>query len=270
MTWRSGRSWPVRLARRLWDVGGTLLARDTMVVTNAIAFNFLLCLFPLLLVLVASAQALPGRRASNAVLLVMHELIPFEREALAQSVQGLRRLAPGLTAFSLLMIVWGSSGIFMPVEMALARAWGSVPRARAKSRGLAFAATLGGGLLAFLSVTVTVLARSYSDVWPTLAEYGARASALLLTYVLFFLIYLLIPSPSVGPGVALRSALWAGTAWEAAKYVFVINLARANLRVYYGPLAFAVSLVMWAYVSSLVLVFGALMVPARKGPASRA
>ena len=257
-----GGSWPVRLGRRLWDVGGTLLARDTMVVTNAIAFNFLLCLFPLLLVLVAAAQALPGRRASSAVLLVVHELIPFEREALAQSVQGLRRIAPGLQIFSLLMIVWGSSGIFMPIEMALARAWGSEPRTFVHSRGLAFLATLGGGLLAFLSVAMTVLARSYNDIWPRLAEYGARASALLLTYVLFFLIYLLIPSPSVGRGVAMRSALWAGTAWESAKYVFVINLARANLRLYYGPLAFAVSLVLWAQLSSMVLVFGALMVPA--------
>ena len=194
----------------------------------------------------------------------MHELIPFEREALAQSVQGLRRLAPGLTAFSLLLIVWGSSGIFMPVEMALARAWGSQPRTLVKSRGLAFAATLGGGLLAFLSVAVTVLARSYRRRLAAPAEYGARASALLLTYVLFFLIYLLIPSPSVGRGVALRSALWAGTAWETAKYLFVINLARANLRLYYGPLAFAVSLVLWAQLSSMVLVFGALMVPARQ------
>ena len=163
---RGAPSWPVRLGRRLWDVGATLLGRDTMVVTNAIAFNFLLCLFPLLLALTAAAQALPGRRASNAVLLVMHELIPFEREALAQSVHGLRRLAPGLTVFSLLVIVWGSSGIFMPVEMALARAWGSQPRTFVRSRLLAFAATLGGGLLAFLSVAVTVLARSYNDVWP--------------------------------------------------------------------------------------------------------
>jgi membrane protein/epoxyqueuosine reductase len=270
MSRRDGRergSWPVRLGRRLWDVGGTLLARDTMVVTNAIAFNFLLCLFPLLLVLVAAAQALPGRRASNAVLMVMHEVIPFEREALAQSVQGLRRIAPGLQVFSLLMIVWGSSGIFMPIEMALARAWGSAPRTWVKSRALAFAATLGGGLLAFLSVAVTVLARSYNDVWPRLAEYGARASALMLTYVLFFLIYLLIPSPSVGGGVALRSALWAGTAWEGAKYLFVINLARTNLRLFYGPLAFAVALVLWAQLSSMVLVFGALMVPGR--PARR-
>jgi uncharacterized BrkB/YihY/UPF0761 family membrane protein len=40
-----------------------------------------------------------------------------------------------------------------------------------------------------------------------------------------------------------------------------MNLARSNLQAVYGPLAFAVSLVLWAYVSSLVLVFGALMVP---------
>ena len=263
MTSRAQSPWWARLSRRLWDVGVTLLGRETMVVTNAIAFNFLLCLFPLLLVLFAAAQSLPGRRASSAVLLVMHELIPFEQEVLAQSVQGLRRLAPGLQAFSLLLIVWGSSGIFMPIEIGLSKAWGSEPRAWVKSRGLAFAATLGGGLLAFLSVAVTVLARSYNDVWPRLAEYGARTSALLLTYVLFYLIYLLIPSPSVGSGVALRSALWAGTAWEAAKYLFVINLARANLRLYYGPLAFAVSLVLWAQLSSMVLVFGALMVPAK-------
>ena len=34
-----------------------------------------------------------------------------------------------------------------------------------------------------------------------------------------------------------------------------------NLRAFYGPLAFSVSLVLWAYVSSLVLIFGALMAP---------
>src|SRR6185369_9419866 len=48
--------------RRLWEAGGKLLARETMVATNAIAFNFLLCLFPLLLVVVAALQAMPARR----------------------------------------------------------------------------------------------------------------------------------------------------------------------------------------------------------------
>ena len=39
-----------------------------------------------------------------------------------------------------------------------------------------------------------------------------------------------------------------------------------HLSTFYGPLAFAVALVLWAYVSSLVLVFGAGMAAAPRGP----
>jgi len=127
---------------------------------------------------------------------------------------------------------------------------------------------VAGGLLAILSVVMTVAARAYSREWPTVARYGAKASALLLTCLLFYLIYRAIPEPPVGSRVALRAALWAGLAWEGMKYVFVINLGRSNLQAVYGPLAFAVSLVLWAYVSSLVLVLGALMVPVDR-PGSR-
>jgi membrane protein/epoxyqueuosine reductase len=171
------------------------------------------------------------------------------------------RFARGLEAASLLLIVWGSSGIFMPVEMALNRAWGGQPRTFVRSRGLAFVLTTGCGLLAMLSVGLTVAARAYRQSWPGLAEAGAKASALLLTYLLFFVIYKTAAAPAPPWRVALKAALWGGTAWELAKYAFVVNLARTNLRVVYGPLAFAVALVLWAYLSSLVLVFGALMSP---------
>lgn len=234
-----------------------------MVITNAVAFNFLLCLFPLLLVAVAALQAFPARRGAAALLLVLHELIPFEHENMSRSLHSLSKAAKGLEVFSLILIVWGSSGIFMPVEMALNRAWGGQPRPFLRSRVLAFVMTMAGGLLTLLSVSLTVLARSYGRELPTLAGYAAKASALLLTYLIFFLIYRVVPDPAVGGGVALRAALWAGTAWEAVKYLFVINLGRANLQAFYGPLAFAVALVLWAYVSSLVLVFGALMSPLR-------
>jgi membrane protein/epoxyqueuosine reductase len=177
-------------------------------------------------------------------------------------MRGLNRVARGLEAFSLLLIVWGSSGIFMPVEMALNRAWGGHPhRDFWKSRTLAFLMTMAGGLLALVSVALTLAARSYSREWPRLAGLGVKASALLLTCLLFFAIYRVIPQAAVGWRVALKAALWAGIAWEAVKYAFVVNLARTNLQTVYGPLAFSVSLVLWAYVSSLVLVFGALMVP---------
>jgi membrane protein/epoxyqueuosine reductase len=240
-----------------------LISREIAVLTNAIAFNFLLCLFPLLLVVAAVSQQLPfSRRASTALLLVLQEMIPFDHAALAESLRGLSRTARTLEAFSLVLIVWGSSGIFMPVEMALNKAWGGrVHRDFWKSRLLAFLMTTAGGLLALVSVLLTVAARALGQGLPALASYGTKVSALLVTCVLFFLIYRLIPDAPVGSRVAMKAALWAGVAWEGAKYAFVIQLAKMNLQAFYGPLALSVSLILWAYISSLVLVFGALMSP---------
>ncbi len=232
--------------------------------TNAIAFNFLLCLFPLLMVVAAVSQQLPGgKRFGFALVLVLRELIPFGHQALTDALRNLTKLARGLEVLSLALIVWGSSGIFMPVEMALNRAWGGKPVARSfwRSRLLAFLMTSAGGLLALASVGLTVAARAYKAEWPTLAEYAAKASAFLLTYVLFFLIYRLIPEAAVGSRVAMRAALLSAAAWELVKYFFVSRLPGMRLEAFYGPLAFAVSMLLWAYVSSLVLVFGALMVP---------
>jgi membrane protein/epoxyqueuosine reductase len=243
---------------------GVLLSREIAVLTNAIAFNFLLCLFPLVLVVVAAGQhAGMSRRVSVGLLLVLQELIPFGHEAIAESLRGLVRVARGLEIVSLVLIVWGSSGIFMPVEMALNRAWGG-PRAHRdfwKSRLLAFLMTTAGGVMVFLSVGLTIAARSFSREWPTLAGYAAKFSAFLFTYLLFFLVYRFVPDARVGGRVALRAAAFAAVSWEALKYLFVVKLGGMNLQAFYGPLAFAVSLILWAYVSSLVLVFGALVTP---------
>lgn len=247
---------------RLRAAIGTLLSREIGVLTNAIAFNFLLCLFPLLLVVAAVSQQLPaGRRLGGALMLLLAELIPFEHDALLASLRVLAHRARGLEIVSLVLIVWGSSGIFVPVEMALNRAWGGTPnRNFFRARFLAFVMTVACGLLALLSVGLTSAARSYRAEWPTVAEYAARVSALLLSYTLFFLIYRFIPGTRVRSAVAARAALWAGTTWEAAKYLFVLRLPALNLKAFYGPLAFAVALILWAYLSSLILVFGALMV----------
>ena len=256
--------WLTRLAR----AGGTLVSRDIDVLTNAIAFNFLLCLFPLLLVVAAASQQLPGgRRAGTALLFLLDEIIPVGHEAMAPALRNLNKMAKGLEIASFALIIWGSSGIFMPVEMALNRAWGGRPhRHFFRSRMLAVLMTLAGGLLALCSVALTLAAREWAKELPALARHGAKAIALFMSYALFFLIYRFVPAVSVRTAVAARAALWGGTAWEVAKYLFLIQLARMNLEAFYGPLALSVALVLWAYVSSLALVFGALMEPTESTP----
>jgi membrane protein/epoxyqueuosine reductase len=248
---------------RLKRAGGMLISREIAVLTNAIAFNFLLCLFPLVLVVVAVAQpSVGGHRVMVAFEQVLGELIPFGHDAIRSSLRNLTKAARGLELLSIVLIVWGSSGIFMPVEMVLNRAWGGhLHRDFWKSRLLAFVMTVAGGVLVLLSVSLTVLVRSYGKEWPRVASSGAKVSAFLLTMLLFFLIYRFVPQAAVRSRVAARAALFPGITSEAVKYGFIVKLGAMNLQAFYGPLAFAVALLLWAYVSSLVLVFGALMSP---------
>ncbi len=113
------------LGARLGRSGGALISREVGVLTHAIAFNFLLCLFPLLIVLYAVASELPsGRRAQALLVVALAEYIPFAEAEMTRALQGLAQMAGRLELLSLLLIVWGSSGIFLPVEMVLNRAWG--------------------------------------------------------------------------------------------------------------------------------------------------
>jgi membrane protein/epoxyqueuosine reductase len=230
---------------------------------NAIAFNVLLCLFPLLLVLVAAAQRLaPGGGAALVLRLLLAELIPFGGETIAASLRQMTRLARGFEVLSLALVVWGSSGVFMPIELALDRVWGGGgPRRVWRSRLLAFALTVTGGALALLSVVLTLLVRGFGREWPFVTGSATKAAALLLSWTVFLLIYRLVPQARIDLRVASRAAVWAAVLWEASKYAFVWNLGRMQLATFYGPLAFAVSLVLWAYVTSVVLVFGAAMAP---------
>jgi membrane protein/epoxyqueuosine reductase len=219
-------------------------------------------------VLIAAAQQLaPGGASANAVRLLLAELIPFGGETMAASLRQMTRLARGLELLSLALVVWGSSGIFIPVEMVLNRVWGGTEaRSFWKSRLLAFALTLAAGSLALVSVGLTLLAHGFGREWPIVTRLVVKAAAVLLTWALFAIVYRLASSARVRLRAALRGALWAAILWEASKYAFVWNLGRMQLATFYGPLAFAVALVLWAYVSSVVLVFGAAMasgVPAR-------
>jgi membrane protein/epoxyqueuosine reductase len=230
---------------------------------SAIAFNVLLCLFPLLLVLIAAMQRLsPGGGAAHVLGLLLAELVPFGGDTIATSLRQMTRLAHGFELLSLTLVVWGSSGVFMPIELVLDRVWGGGgPRTFWKSRLLAFALTVAGGALALLSMALTVLVRGFGRDWPVVAGSAAKAAALPLSWALFLLVYRLVPRVGVDLRVAARAAVWAALLWEASKYAFVWNLGRMHLATFYGPLAFAVALVLWAYVSSVVLVFGAAMAP---------
>lgn len=75
--------------------------------------------------------------------------------------------------------------------------------------------------------------------------------------LLFFAIYWILPNRRVPANPVMRVAIVTAVLWVAAKYIFVAVLPHLDLAALYGPFSVSVGLLLWAYVSGLLLFAGA-------------
>ena len=84
-----------------------------------------------------------------------------------------------------------------------------------------------------------------------------RICAVVASCLLFFLVYWLLPNRKIPPFAVLPTAVVVGLAWEVAKYLYVLALPRLDFESVYGPFRVTVGLMMWAFLSGLLLLAGA-------------
>jgi membrane protein len=182
----------------------------------------------------------------------------------------------GIQVFSFVMILVACTGIFLPLEVALNKAWGV-----AKSRnylqnqviafGLAFLmVVLGMGsvlLNAGLRDVLAVAFFQHTDnfVFQGISFLLLAATTGVASILFFFSIYWLLPNRKVKPGPVMRTAIYTGIIWLVAKWVFEAVVPHMHLIDLYGPFQVSVSLIFWAYVSGLILFAGAQFSVARQG-----
>jgi membrane protein len=80
-----------------------------------------------------------------------------------------------------------------------------------------------------------------------------------ITILLFWLLYHAIPNANIHFKASLGAATLSAVLWQAAKTVFAWYLA-SGFNTYgtvYGSLASVIALVLWAYISALILFLGA-------------
>ena len=152
--------------------------------------------------------------------------------------------------------------------MALNRVWGvrqnrSYLHNQAVSLGLAFAV----GVLAMASVASTasqqtILTWVFFDHTDNLVfrliSYGfLRLCAGLASILLFFLIYWVLPYRKVPARAVLPTAVVIGLLWQLAKVLYIRALPWLDFQSVYGPFYISVGLMMWAFLSGLLLLAGA-------------
>lgn len=247
------------------------LAEDSLMVSGSIAYHSLLAIFPLLLLLLGVSGLYIRRfELTGHLSMVLQRYLPIRTDIIMQNLVGIAQAYGKIGLLSCVLLLWSSSGVFMPLERAVNRAWDvQQPRAWWKSRLLAAEmAVVSGGLMLMAAALVgfELLLRNRMDAWlgPSfhaldLAVYDflASGSSFGIELLMFVVLFERLPNRPMKLRQALPGALLTATLWEAARWLFIVFLPYFNYRLVYGSIGVVVSLMTWAYISSAVILFGA-------------
>ena len=260
-----------RVRQVLQDSLASFFREDSLAVSAGIAYHSLLCIFPLLLLFVSlSGFYIQRHELSDRLAIILGRYLPMRPDFIMQNLAGISRAYGRLGVFSFLLLLWGSSGVFLPLEKALNRAW-QVEKERSwwGRHLLALEMALTTGFLLLLSSTV-VGVNVYVHNWfrrgghafssPLVAfAYHFLVIVVMfgLTLAMFVVLFKLLPNRPMRFRHVLPSALLTAVFWEAARSLFTLLLPVFNYRQVYGSIGVAVALMTWAYFSSAVMLFGA-------------
>jgi len=260
-----------RVRRRLWPALVDLASNDVYVLSSAIAFNALLSFFPfVILLLVLCRNILQWQEGYDAVLRLLREdYLPISQDFIVKNLKAVTEAKFGqAAALSLATLAFTSSGLFAPVEMALNRAWRITDqRSLVRGRLIALGLVVGCGALALVSVYISAnsqeLLRSWLGGFSQFAPVRVLSAAALrilifpVTVAIFFLVYYVLPNRRMYVKQVLPIAILTGVLWEGSKYLFMWLAPNLGFEDVYGPFYVTVTLVTWAYISSLILLLGA-------------
>jgi YihY family inner membrane protein len=236
----------------------------------AIAANALLSFFPfMVLMLSLTENVLHWPAASNVVLVGLRDVLPEDPGLFDFVERNLRyavRTRGRTEALSLVLLLFASNGIFVPLEVALNRLWGfAKDRSYWVNQVLSLAFALAGGLLA-LSTTVlaSFVAEAAAWMWRglpwavdlvTLA--AVKTAALPSTFAILLLVYWLLPNGRLSLRRVLPAAAVTAAVLELARLTYRLVWPLLDFRQAYGPFFISITLLLWAYVAAMIVLAGA-------------
>lgn len=235
----------------------------------SVAANVVLSLFPFIVLLLTVCRQIFHSRAMESVVAdMMRSFLPVGQDFIIRNMQMLAHPRKGTQVFSLVMLLITSTGVFLPLEVALNSVWG-VTRNRSYLHNqlvsllLAFAV----GALAMISAAFTAgqqsvtawvfLGHTNNIVFRFFAASFLHIVGGLTSILLFFLIYWVLPNRGVPARAVMPTAIVVGLTWEAAKFGYVLALPWLDFQSAYGPFYISVGLMVWAFLSGLLLLAGA-------------
>lgn len=264
---------PARVDAGPWEQV-TSLARylaQTEVHTYAfsVAANVILSLFPFIVLMLTLARRVFHSQSMEIVIGdMLRYFLPANQDFVVRNMSLLVHPRGGVQVASVVMLLISSTGVFLPLEVALNRVWGVTKNRNyvmnlLVSLGLALAV----GLLAITSIAFTAaqneilkllfFGKTNNIFFSFFANVFLYISAAFLSVAVFSVIYWVLPNRKVPLRAVLPTGIMTGLIWEGAKVVYVKTLPLLDLQSVYGPFSVSVTLMMWAFLTGLLLLAGA-------------
>ncbi len=234
----------------------------------SVAANAILAFFPFVVLLMTLIRRVFHSRVMYDVILeLLKDYLPAGQDFVIRNLNAMVNSRQRVQVVSLIILLVTSSGVFMPLEVALNRIW-RFPSNRSYlgnqliSLGLAF----GCGVLTLLSIAMTAgnmallqfVLRGHGTGSIRLAAFVMmKVFAIATSVAIFFLIYWVLPNGKVPARAVLPAAFIMGLLSEALKYGYILALPWLNFAEVYGPFSLSVSMMFWAFLSGLLLLAGA-------------
>lgn len=242
--------------------------------TSAAAMSYfgLMALFPALLLMLAIGNQIT---AATELLTRAVDVYPGSGKFLRETIRSLSSVSAGVVTTCVIVVLWAGSWVFAVIERALNRIWGTTSRTFWHGRALTIGMIGIIGVLLATSVMITSFVLSLREIagrlsprqiarYPVLLSVGSAfwqgvfaILSLLVTVVLFVIVYRFMPKAEVTFRDTLPGAILAGLLWEVAKYVFALSVNYFHYDQIYGSVGAVIAVLTWSYFSSLILLFGA-------------
>jgi YihY family inner membrane protein len=166
------------------------------------------------------------------------------------------------------MLLISSTGVFLPLEVALNQVWG-VERNRSYVMNQLVSLGVAGliGLLTMVAVgaataQLSILSflffgHTQNAVYGFIHEIFLQIAVAFLSIGMFFVIYWILPRRRLPLRAVLPTAVICGLLWDVGRLLYILVLPHMDLHSVYGPFEVSVSLMIWAFLTGLLLLSGA-------------
>jgi membrane protein len=259
---------PAKQPGILWSTVKYLMRTEVHTFAFSVAANAILSFFPFVVLLMTLIRRVfHSRTMYDVVVDLLRDYLPAGQDFVIRNLNAVVGARHRAQIASLLILLVTSTGIFLPLEVALNRIWG-FPKNRSYlgNQIVSLLLAFGCGVLALLSIAATagnihllgsILGSETNFVVRLAGFLVMKVLAIATSITIFFLIYWLLPNGKVPASAVLPTAVTTGLLSEALKYGYILALPWLNFQEVYGPFALSITLMFWAFLSGLLLLTGA-------------